>query len=87
MSGSGTETCLIAVTTPGVNANTSHFVDHDAADNSFIAKRISTGLNCVTSCSTEGVTSAAVTTYIKYSYGEAASVFETIPTSLSLIHI
>jgi hypothetical protein len=81
LTGTGDKTCVIAVTTPGENANTSHFVDHDAGDSSFIAKRVNTGLNCVASCTTEGVTSAAVTTYIKYLYGEADAVFETVPTS------
>ena len=81
LTGTGDKTCTIAVTRPGVNGNTSHFVDHDAADSSFIGKRVNTGINCIASCTTEGVTSAAVTTYIKYLYGEAATVFETIPTS------
>jgi len=79
LTGTGTETCTIAVTTAGRDGVTSHFVDHDAGDNSLIGKRIITGMQ---GCgATEGCTSAAVTTYIKYLYGESNAVYQTIPTA------
>ena len=79
LTGTGTESCTIAVTTAGRDGVTSHFVDHDAGDNSLIGKRIITGMH---GCgATEGCTSAAVTTYIKYLYGESNAVYQTIPTA------
>jgi len=79
LTGTGTKTCVVAVTTAGRDGVTSHLVDHDAGDNSLIGKRVITGMQgCGAS---EGCTSAAVTTYIKYLYGESNAVYQTIPTA------
>ena len=73
LTGTGTHTCTITVTTPGEHAVVVDFIDHDAADNSFIAHVVETG--------TSGIATAARDNYIKYSYGDASDVYQTNATT------